>query len=38
MTIVVDIDWIAIDYPNQAKAFTVSTYSKQNLEIKNYSD
>ena len=37
MTIVVDINFISDDYPNQAKAFSVNIYAAQAFDIKNYS-
>jgi len=36
MTVVVDINFISDDYPNQAKAFGVSIYAQQAFAIKNY--
>ena len=36
MTVVVDINWVSDDYPNQAKAFGVSIYAAQSFTIKNY--
>jgi hypothetical protein len=35
VTILVDINYINPDYPNQAKGFTLSTYSRRSLTILN---
>lgn len=35
ITILIDINYINAMYPNQAKGFTLSTYSRYGLEIKN---